>query len=55
MRRVQAVTREDVAAAAARHLHPEQQVAVVVGDAGTVGPQLKAQGFDVRQLRLRDP
>ncbi|KAF8071282.1 zinc protease-like protein [Scenedesmus sp. PABB004] len=49
--RVEAVTADDVAAAAARHLHPAQQVVVVVGDAGALRPQLEAAGFRVEALR----
>lgn len=48
---VEAVAPPDVAAAAARHLHPRRQVIVVVGDASVVGPQLRdAGGFDAVPL-----
>ncbi len=48
----QAVGPEDVLAAAQRHLHPERQAAVVVGDAAVVGPQLESAGWAVRPLQL---
>lgn len=49
--RVEAVTAQQVVEAAARHLHPQQQVVVVVGDAAVFGPQLIEAGFEVQALR----
>jgi zinc protease len=49
--RVEAVTAQQVVAAAARHLHPQQQVVVVVGDAAEFGPQLTEAGFAVQALK----
>ncbi|WIA12269.1 hypothetical protein OEZ85_012331 [Tetradesmus obliquus] len=49
--RVEAVTAQQVVDAAARHLHPQQQVVVVVGDAAVFGPQLTEAGFEVQALR----
>eukprot|EP00882_Tetradesmus_deserticola_P031586 GHRQ01035726.1.p1 GENE.GHRQ01035726.1~~GHRQ01035726.1.p1 ORF type:complete len:207 (+),score=74.32 GHRQ01035726.1:199-819(+) len=48
--RVEEVTAQQVVAAAARHLHPQQQVVVVVGDAAEFGPQLTEAGFAVQSL-----
>ncbi|GBF98119.1 peptidase M16 [Raphidocelis subcapitata] len=49
---LQAVSAADVAAAAARHLHPYGQPAVVVADAAAAAPALRAAGFEVRPLAL---
>lgn len=49
--RVEAVTADQVVAAAKRHLHPDQQLVVVVGDAAVVAPQLKEAGFEVQPLK----
>ena len=43
--RLNAVTLDDVEAAAARHVRPEHLTAVVVGDPATVEPQLTAHGL----------
>jgi predicted Zn-dependent peptidase len=43
--RLQEVTQQGVQEAAARHLHPDRQTVVVVGDAGVVGPALRAAGL----------
>ena len=43
--RLNAVTLDEVAAAAARHVRPDRLTAVVVGDPATVEPQLTAQGL----------
>lgn len=43
--RLNAVTLDDVAAAAARHVRPDQLTAVVVGDPAAVEPQLTAHGL----------
>lgn len=48
--RVEAVTSEQIKSAARRHLHPDQQLVVVVADAAVVGPQLKEAGFYVKPL-----
>jgi zinc protease len=45
--RLAAVTRRDVLAAAARWLHPSEQVVVVAADASAVRPDLEAAGYDV--------
>jgi predicted Zn-dependent peptidase len=50
---IEAVTGESVRSAAGRHLHPGQQVVVVVGDAVQVRPQLMAAGFKVLPLKLQ--
>lgn len=42
---IEAIRGPDVLAAAARHLHPAQQVTLVVGDAARVTPQLRAAGL----------
>jgi len=34
------------------HLHPDQQVTVVLGDAKTVAAELKAVGFEVVPLKV---
>jgi zinc protease len=49
---VEGVTAEDVLGAAQRHLHPQQQTVVVVGDASAIKPQLQAAGFSVQPLLL---
>ena len=43
--RLNAVTLDDVAAAAGRHVRPDQLTAVVVGDPAVVEPQLRARGL----------
>jgi zinc protease len=43
--RLNAVTLDDVEAAAARHVRPDRLTAVVVGDPATVEPQLTAHGL----------
>lgn len=43
--RLNAVTLDDVSAAAARHVRPDQLTAVVVGDPAEVEPQLRARGL----------
>lgn len=43
--RLNAVTLDDVAAAAARHVRPDRLTAVVVGDPAAVEPQLAARGL----------
>lgn len=49
--RLSAVTAEDVRAAAERHLHPQQQVTVVVGDGKVLAPLLeRALGVQVEAL-----
>lgn len=50
--RVQAVTAEDVLNAAKRHLHPLDQLVVVVGDAAVVKEQLAKQGRKIVPLEL---
>ncbi|KAL6762438.1 Metalloenzyme, LuxS/M16 peptidase-like protein [Haematococcus lacustris] len=51
---IEAVEAEDVLRAARAHLHPEQQVTVVVADAQKVQPQLRAAGLEPMTLEL-DP
>ncbi|KAG2498991.1 hypothetical protein HYH03_003177 [Edaphochlamys debaryana] len=53
-RGIEAVTRADVARAAAAHLHPRRQAVVVVGDRDSAVPSLEAAGFAVVELRLED-
>lgn len=48
--RLSAVTLEDVAAAAARHVHPDRLTAVVVGDPAEVEARLSARGLDPEAL-----
>jgi organic hydroperoxide reductase OsmC/OhrA len=43
---------EHTCSAARRHVHPDQQVTVIVGDAKTVSSELKASGFEVHPLKL---
>jgi len=43
--RLNAVTLDEVSAAAARHVRPDQLTAVIVGDPATVEPQLAAHGL----------
>jgi len=43
--RLNAVTLDDVAAAAGRHVRPDQLTAVVVGDPAVVEPQLRGRGL----------
>ena len=52
--RLNAVTLDEVAAAAARHVRPDRLTAVVVGDPATVEPQLTARGlaYDVAAEEL---
>ena len=52
--RLNAVTLDEVAAAAARHVRPDRLTAVVVGDPATVEPQLTAHGlaYDVAAEEL---
>lgn len=52
---LEAVTGEEVAAAAARHLHVAQQLAVVVTSPAEVeatARELQAAGYEVQELRL---
>lgn len=49
---IEAVTAEDVLAAARRHLHPGQQAVVLAADAKAVESQLRAQGRQVLPLTL---
>ncbi|KAI8463240.1 MAG: Metalloenzyme, LuxS/M16 peptidase-like protein [Monoraphidium minutum] len=51
---IDAVGAADVLAAAGARLHPAEQVAVVVGDAGAARAALEAAGFEVRPLVPRD-
>jgi predicted Zn-dependent peptidase len=48
--RLDAVTLDEVGAAAARHVHPDRLTAVVVGDPGQVGPQLAARSIAYETL-----
>jgi zinc protease len=51
---VEAVTPADVLAAARRHLHPDGQTIVIIADAGTLLPELEAQGRTVLPLVVQD-
>ncbi|GIL98502.1 hypothetical protein Vretimale_3837 [Volvox reticuliferus] len=51
---IERVEQQDVARAAAAHLHPDRQVVVVVGDREVTEPSLEAVGFEVYPLRLGD-
>jgi hypothetical protein len=49
---IEGVAASDVMRAAAAHLHPQRQAAVVVADAATAAPALRAAGFEVQRLAL---
>lgn len=49
---MEAVTADEVLGAARRHLHPERQAVVVVGDARRLGPALEAAGVQVTPFEL---
>jgi uncharacterized protein YbjT (DUF2867 family) len=51
---VQAVTVDDVAAAAAAHVHPDELAIVLVGDADAFLPDLEAAGLGPIEVE-RDP
>lgn len=53
-RGIEDVSRSDVLAAAAAHLHPESQAVVVVADRELAAPSLEAAGFEVVPMRLED-
>ena len=50
---IQAVTADEVSAAAAARLRPDEAVAVVVGDASVVGAELEAAGLGAVEV-VRD-
>lgn len=49
---IEAVTAEDILAAARKHLHPQQQAVVVAADASAVSGQLRNQGRRVVPLTV---
>ena len=49
---IEAVTPEDILAAARRHLHPRQQAVVMAADASVFQPQLEAAGMRVVPLTV---
>jgi predicted Zn-dependent peptidase len=51
---IQAVGRDDVAAAASAHVHPDEAAIVLVGDADAFLPALEAEGFGPIEVQ-RDP
>jgi predicted Zn-dependent peptidase len=49
---IEAVTPQDILAAARRHLHPRQQAVVMAADASVFQPQLEAAGMRVVPLTV---
>lgn len=49
---IEAVTPQDILAAARRHLHPRQQAVVMAADASVFQPQLEAAGMRVLPLTV---
>ena len=52
---IEAVTTEDVLAAAQRHLHPDQQIIVMAADKTIAEPALRQKGWQVQLLDVDLP
>ncbi len=52
---IEAVTTEDVLAAAQRHLHPDQQIIVMAADKQIAEPALRQKGWQVQLLDVDLP